>query len=301
VLGLIFKRYFLLLWNYCTLNHHGLAGYIYEIFDVDAEDSLERGHLIAMWRMLYDYDAYEEETIALYGFDGGDEKQRSISKARFCDVSAGNPLLIQPAVDFQAQLRRKIGGKSSWTGMTNHRYRSFRAIITRSPNLNAFLESMIVEAKEYGLRRSEPDADSKLMASHAKLQIDNELAGVMHSSLQCSVLLCFHSVSPRLFATIDRELQLLNQQMLQEQIRLAAVAPDRAMNAAWAAFEQARTAFMSEEYTTEGGEAERRHRDRCMLFELYDTAFKESATYWDYKDSADKSTAEGTDADHEMR
>lgn len=175
VLGLVFKRFFLLLWNYCTLNHHGLAGYMYEIFDVDAEDSLERGHLIAMWRMLNDYDTYEEESIALYGLqEGGID---GISKARFCEVSAGNALLIQPAVDFQAKLRRAIGGRSSWVSMTNHRYRSFRAIIARSPNLNAFLESMIIEAREYGLRWSEPDADSQLMASHAKLQIDNELAG----------------------------------------------------------------------------------------------------------------------------
>ena len=164
-----------MLWNYCTLNYHGLAGYLYEIFDVDAEDSLERGHLIAMWRMLNDYDAYDEETIALYGLNG--TTGVNIAKAHFCEVSANNPLLIQPAVDFQSKLRRTIGGRSSWTSMTNHRYRSFRAIIARSPNLNAFLESMIVEAREYGLRRSEPDADSKLMASHAKLRIDNELAG----------------------------------------------------------------------------------------------------------------------------
>lgn len=161
---------------------------MYEIFDVDAEDCLERGHLIAMWRMLNDYDAYEEESIALYGLKWaatttGDERHEgsssssSISKARFCEVSAGNALLIQPAIDFQSKLRRVIGGRSSWVSMTNHRYRSFRMIIARSPNLNAFLESMIVEAREYGLRRSEPDADSKLMASHAKLQIDNELAG----------------------------------------------------------------------------------------------------------------------------
>lgn len=101
--------------------------------------------------------------------------------------------------------------------------------------------------------------------------------------------------------TIDRELQLLNQQMQQEQMRLAAEAPDRAMRAAWAAFEQAGTAFMVEEYTTEEGEAERRYRDRSALFELYDEAFAESATYWDYKDSRDRATAEGSDADHEMR
>lgn len=67
------------------------------------------------------------------------------------------------------------------------------------------------------------------------------------------------------------------------------------------AFEQARTAFLAEEYTTEEGEVERRHRDRSLLFALYDDAFTESASFWDYKDSKDKTTAEGSDADHELR
>ena len=115
-------------------------------------------------------------------------------------------------------------------------------------------------------------------------------------------MLCRASSSQsHLFVPLDRELQLLNQQMLQEQMRLAAEAPDRAMKAAWVAFEQARSAFLVEEYTTEEGEAERRHSDRSVLFELYDAAFAESASYWDYKDSKDKATAEGSDADHEMR
>lgn len=178
--GLIFKEFFILMWNYCTLSYEGIAHYIYEIFDIDNENNLERPHIMTIWRMLYNYDEVDEEHLLIYKFD----KCPIITKQQFGIISSKYRYVIQPAIDFQLKLQKKIGGTMWWNSLSRYRYRTYKDIINNSLNMNVFIEFIIKEAIERGRLKQIPNADSKIKESQEKLLLDTEIASNEYNILQ---------------------------------------------------------------------------------------------------------------------
>jgi len=267
--GLNFKNFLIAIWNYCTLTPAGVARYCFEIFDVDETDMLEKPDLIAMFKMLFNTDDFEEDYVNIYGFD----QYPKVSKENFCTISAKKPYLIQPALDYQNVLRRRVGGKIMWAHLTKHRERALRIVDEDERTLSNAVNAIVVSSKNYSKRFDAPTADSMISTSQKKVISDTQMA--------------------------ERELHLQQRRLESETRSMRSTAPDRKMHQAWAILTARRQAFDEEEYLTT--DLDRRCRDRLMLFALYDVAKAESLLYWQYKDAYDLDITEGSPADHEAR
>eukprot|EP01032_Pedospumella_encystans_P028301 gene28301-31962_t len=162
--GLNFKNFLIAIWNYCTLTPAGVARYCFEIFDVDETDMLEKPDLIAMFKMLFNTDDYEEDYVNIYGFD----QYPKVSKENFCTISAKKPYLIQPALDYQNVLRRRVGGKIMWAHLTKHRERALRIVDEDERTLSNAVNAIVVSSKNYSKRFDAPTADLMISTSQKK-------------------------------------------------------------------------------------------------------------------------------------
>lgn len=267
--GLTFKQFIISLWSYCTLTPLGVARYIFEIFDVDENEMLEKPDIISMFKMLYHTDEHEEDYISIYKFD----QYVKISKDNFCSISAKEPYLIQPALDYQKRLRSRVGGRGMWLSLTAYREYELHNIEEQERNLSDSISAVVVASKGYSKRYHEPSADLKIQSSMKKIATDAEMA--------------------------ERELKLQQRRQESESRSQRASAPDRKMHQAWSILHAQKRAFEAEEYLTT--DLERRCKDRNKLFALFDVAKKESIAYYEYKDAKDMEIAEGSEADHEAR
>lgn len=267
--GLNFQAFLIAVWGYCTLTPAGVARYIFEIFDVDEQELLEKPDIESMFRMLYHTDEVEEEYIAMYEF----EQYTKISKANFCSISAKKTFLIRPALDYQARLRSRTGGKAMWRYLTNHRIYEFKQTEEKEKTLDCAVSDIVVSSKGYSSRNAVLSADERLVASQKKIRFDAEMA--------------------------ERELKLQQRRMESESRSMKATAPDRKMHQAWAILAQQKRLFQEEEYLTT--DIEKRNKDRQKLFALFDIAKNESIIYWEYKDQYDLRVTEGSPADHAAR
>lgn len=108
-------------WNYCTLAYSGLARMLFEIFDVEFDKYLQRPDVETMYRMIYDCDDPDDRYISEYKFTADD----CISKSEFIVQSAEKRHLIQPAINFQKKMRKKLGGVMFWSGVASNREKYF--------------------------------------------------------------------------------------------------------------------------------------------------------------------------------
>lgn len=267
--GLTFKQFIIALWNYCTLTPAGIARYLFEIFDVDENEMLEKPDVISMFKMLYDVDEHEEDYIAIYKFD----QYVKVSKENFCSISAKEPYLIQPALDYQKTLRSRVGGKGMWSALARYREHELHSIEEEEHNLSDAVSAVVVASKGYNKRFHEPTADVRIMVSQKKIAADAEMA--------------------------ERELKLQQRRQESEMRSQRAAAPDRKMHQAWSILQAQKRAFEAEEYLTT--DLDRRCKDRNKLFALFDVAKRESIAYYEYKDVKDMEVASGSEADHEAR
>lgn len=267
--GLNFQAFLIALWGYCTLTPYGIARYIFEIYDVDNTEFLEKADVESMFRMLYDTNDVEEEYVAIYEF----ASYRKVSKYNFCAISAKKPFLIQPALDYQTKLRSRTGGKAMWTYLAKQRAKEFQAMEKEEITLDNAVSAIVISSKGYSSRKQPLSADLRIQLSQKKIKQDAEMA--------------------------QQELRLQQRRLESEARSLKATAPDRKMHQAWAILSAHKRAFEEEEYLTT--DLERRNKDRQKLFALYDIAKAESIAYWEYKDAYDMRVAEGSDADHEAR
>ena len=116
-----FNSFFIITWNYCTLSIAGLARTLFEIFDIEGVNILERPDIEAMYKMVYDCDDHDEKYLSEFPF----EVDGTISKVNFIDHVGVRRHWIQPLIDFQKRLRRKTGGTLMWEALATYRRRYF--------------------------------------------------------------------------------------------------------------------------------------------------------------------------------
>ncbi len=267
VMGLKFREFSIVLWNYCSLTPAGLARFVFEIFDIENNESLDQPEVEAIYRMLYDTTEVDSAYLAAYEFDDEDR----ISKSDFMNISAKTRVLIQPALDYQHRLRKCLGGQYMWDALMNYRKKNFSVHDTQADNLNDAIESIIRSHNTN--KRKVITTDNILAENKQKLQFDMELA--------------------------ERELKLREKQLLNEKRLQEMNAEDRKMIEAWKAYNDCREFFSQEEFLLD--DVWRRHELRDEMYTLYDEAVEASKEYWDWKVRKDIVTTEGTEADHEAR
>lgn len=267
VYGLKFKQFSIVLWSYCTLTHAGLARFVFEIFDVENNETIEKAVVDAIYRMLCNAPECDERYLAVYEFD--DEKR--IAKSDFMEISAKYKVLIQPAIDYQNRLRKCLGGQYMWDSLMNYRKKHFSVHDTQCDTLSDALESIIRISDT--TKRKVVTAEEVLEENKKKLALDTELA--------------------------ERELKLREKQLANERRLQEMTAEDRKMTEAWRAFDSARDFFASEEFLLD--DAWRRHELRSELYDLFDAAVEACKEYWEWRVRKDIQVTEGTDADHEAR
>ncbi len=272
VIGLNFIEFIKVLWNFCTMSYFTLAQYVFEVMDIDNVGVLEKEDVETMYRMLYDCPMHDLEAVNLYPY-----YTNQVFKLDFCKVSSHvgltnrNQMLIQPAIDFQMRVRKKIGGKKFWVPLLKHRQTYFYEIDRKSDTVPSSMEEIIEQGK---LRPPKVIDAEMLMEQRAKqLQDDQERLGA--------------------------ELAIRENEVAGELRRLKLNAEDQKMMDAKKAYDRDVERFEKEEFTT--NDSWQRHERRMELFELHDAYIDASKEYWEWKDEKDMNTAIGNDDDHEAR
>jgi Ca2+-binding EF-hand superfamily protein len=198
--GLNFQNFLLALWNYCTLTPSGVARFVFEIYDADQSEFLDKADVESMFRMLYDTTEVEADYIAIYQFDS----YAKVSKDNFCAISARKPFLIQPALDYQAKLRARTGGAAMWAYLSKHREQELRRFEKTEMSLDNAVSAIVVSSKGYSARNKPISADVQIQLSQKKIKSDAEMA--------------------------ERELKLQQRRLESESRSQKATAPDRKMH-----------------------------------------------------------------------
>lgn len=117
--GLEFGQFAIVLWNFCSFSPANLARSIFEIYDPENKNTLERADIESMYRMMYDSDDYDITVLKRFPFNDEDV----IKKVDFIDHCVHKRQLIKPAFDYQKRLRRYLGGTLLWDSLARYRER----------------------------------------------------------------------------------------------------------------------------------------------------------------------------------
>ena len=132
--NLDFSSFLILLWNYCTLSPTALARMLFEIYDPDKLGKLEPCDLETMYRMMYDTNDINSECIKSFPYQQG-----YVDKGSFMNYCKSHYELIQPAIDYQKILKKRLGGTLSWESIILNRrlyFNSYELQVTFSYKSN---------------------------------------------------------------------------------------------------------------------------------------------------------------------
>ena len=94
---------------------------LFEFMDPGNTKLLERPDVETMYRAIYDCDDPDEFQINLIPFNS----DGSIAKDVFVDYVSRKTHLIQPAIDYQSSLTRKLGGVLLWHNLCVFRSKTY--------------------------------------------------------------------------------------------------------------------------------------------------------------------------------
>ena len=268
--GLPFGPFAIVLWNFCTFTPKRMARHLFEIFDVDNNNIIERPEVESMYRMMYDCDDYEPTIIKRFPFDDED----MIKKEEFINHASSmfNMQLIKPGLDYQTRIRRYLGGTSLWNALTTYRNNWFSAFDATSQTLEDALNSILQAENPNPRMRVEENTDDLLDQREAEL-LEKIEAGKK--------------------ALERRELQL--QQQLQVRVSPEERAEQRAQNT----FEQKFEEFKKIKFTPDDLWERKEMRDE--LYELFDHWQDIKDRNREEQNERNVIITEGTDEDKDAR
>ena len=265
-----FLEFALTSYKHLSLSVKQLARMVFEIYDPDGNGYLERCDLLSMF--MWTYDVHEVSSNDIYYIDRFpfDEKL-FIEKEAFIDHCAHHYFLLQPVIDFQRRLRRKMGGVAMWESISAYRSNKFRVFDEESLTLEAAHVAIVMSEDPFKRRRQM--AAERLLQEKEKKMADEQAAQ-------------------------ERLLEEKKEKKRREK-QLALTGPDRFMRQAWKDFEDAREVFHNEIFSTD--QLTERRETRLRLYELLDTASRLQAEYFAETEKREEMLTLGTDADHKAR
>jgi hypothetical protein len=266
--GLEFGPWAMEVWSFLSLDYSQIARFCFEIFDVDKKGAIEKADVETLYRMLYDCDDPDPYYISQLPFDAA----LSISKADFCLYCSRHRHIIQPAINYQRKLRRRIGGNSMWEGLAGYRRRVLQAQVTGRLTLTDAAQA-IFEAEDPARRRRKLAAEAVLKEQAAKIGFEQEMA--------------------------EREARQREKQLAREKKMAGRSAEMIKMKKCWKEFEKKKKEFVEAEYTTDDIWMRREHR--LDLFKLLDAWHEAAQKHWAKHDKITLDMSHGTEEDHMMR
>lgn len=252
--SLTFTEFFTLIWAYCSLSAEGVARYCFEIFDIDNRWVLEKNDLKTMFRMLYMTEEHDESYIKNYPFSG---EEQHIHKDDFIEYSTRmlvRKKLIQPAIDYQIKMRKKVGGNPLWDVLIKYRRKKFHHYDWRADTLQIAARNIVASDDPYK-KRAKLSADKVLEENKKKVELENKL--------------------------LADELANRENDIAEEQRLKAINAEDNIMKVALAQFIKYRKQLQEIEFNLDSYWD--RHDCKQKLYELLDVYLKEHAAYWENK------------------
>jgi hypothetical protein len=211
-----------------------------------------------------DNDSDDDLTMVLW---------EEITKSSFLETSNNQPALIQPALDIQNRIKRKIGGKGMWETLCKYRDNKLNIYDNECDTLAESLDAIIQSAEDRKIQRLNNTTEKILEQKQLQVKSGKE--------------------------QVEKELKLLQKQQEQERKAQEVYGKDRPMKIAWSIFEQRKKAFEAEEFTSEDPYYRRERREE--LYRLLDDAIEISKAYYEVFDVEEFNRLTGTDEDHEAR
>lgn len=267
-IGLHFKDFAIIIWNYCTLTPYYMARNLFEIFDVEQVNNLERADIEAMYRMVYDCDAHDDYYINQVSLN----KEGYVTKDDFCEQLSRHRHIIDPCLSYQSRLRRKMGGFIMWESLAGFRRRHFSPIDSNSATTEQALLA-ILACEDPNKHKRKRAADELLADQKAKAAEEEEKANL--------------------------ELRLIEKQQERARRQAELMAEDRHMKLAWSTLEKHRFEFEETEYSVDRVWECKEKRDQ--MYALFDSFVVIAKEYWDEQDDKELKLNIGTDSDHEAR
>ena len=216
-----------------------LHRYVYEIFDIDFNGFIEGGDIGAIYRMLYDAEEDDTKIVTKFPLDNNGK----VTKEKFVKYVKSKKALISPAIDYQARMRRHLGGLIMWEQLTGYRKRNFAIYDQKSRSLDeAFIA--IINSPDPNKKEVPLTATEKVMIDQDRIRAAAEKAQTQLAEFE------------RIRA--DEKKKALSSQ------------EDRAMSLAWMAVEAKKHSFGEMEFTT--ATIMERQEERAQLFVLFDRA-----------------------------
>jgi len=264
-----FKVFVIKTWNFLSMSTYHLARMAFEIFDPDEENVIYREDIESMFKMMYASDDHDERYVKKIRFN----ENNAISKSDFIHhIERRSKYIIQPMVDYQRRLRRKLGGMLMWEVIASHRVSAFDVFDKESNTLEEALEGILASEDPNRLNRR-LQADLKIEAERKKIE-------------------AAAAEAKRVFDERQEHLEKLR-------MEAEANAPDREMKRIEAVLNNKRVTFRETIFTVD--EIMKRHDMRANIYELFDQWKEESKVFWVAESEKDLQLTIGTDADHKER
>lgn len=257
------------LWNYCTLSVSGIARYCFEVFDVDNVNTLERPDLESMYRMLYDCDDCDSEQLSYLPLDARDE---SLDKTRFVDHCRRNRHFVLPALEYQARLQRRVGGRVLWALLGAFRARRFGVHDDTARTVHDALVA-ILNSEEVRKKTEVEDVD-RILEEQARKHAEEE-------------------------AEFKRELEERERAEL-ERLQLEKLRPeDKVLIDGWKELDELKLEYSETKWTIE--KLDKKKHQRQLIYDFYDRMAALYTVYWKKKEDKEIDITTGTADDHWAR
>ena len=266
--GLDFKEFAIIVWNFCTLSPFHMAKMIFEIFDIEMINELERADIEAMYRFMYDCDDHDEFYVAQVPYDN----EGNISKQEFASFVSKRKHIIQPALDYQLRLRKKMGGFIMWEGLAGFRRRMFLVYDEQSATMEEALLAIVASEDPNKVQRK-LDADRLLKEKAEAMAAEANKAA--------------------------EELRAIQRAKEDKRRQDELTAEDRFMKLYWVALEQKRLDFENKEFFLT--DAEERYEERMEIYNILDKYIIAQNEFWEARDQKELDTMIGEKDDHDAR
>lgn len=270
--GFNFKDFAMRVWNYNTYTTEQILVHVWEIFDVNQQNFLERYDIETMYKMLYDCDDHDPKYIGECPYEDDCIKREDFIKYFSNIWRKGSGHLIYPALQFQSRLRGKTGGFLAWETVSAFRIQHFSGYDNNAKTQAEALAG-IIASEDLNKRRKLEDAEKMLELERKRLK---EIADKAQRDLE------------------EREAQIIAEIAAKE-----AVAPDRFMKRAFKQLEKIKEEFESLDFSTE--DTKLRHHKRQAIYKAYDKYNEEALKFYAIQDAEILGIAVGTDGDHQSR
>lgn len=264
-----FKVFVIKTWDFLSMSTYHLARMAFEIFDPDGENEIYREDIEAMFKMMYASDDHDERYVKKFRFND----KNGINKDDFIHhIERRSKYVIQPMIDYQRRLRRKLGGILMWEVIASHRISAFEVFDKESDTLEEALDG-ILDSEDPNKLNRRLQADLKIEAERKKIEAAAAEAKRIYD---------------------ERQEHL-------EKIRMEAEAkaPDKEMKRLDAIITNKKKIFRESIFTVD--EIMTRHEMRAEIYELFNQWKVESKIFYESEAENDLQLTIGTDADHKER